>query len=75
MAKLKVTIRPDTLVLSILAVSNEIAVIHHLKGIGKLCRSKNVIFHADTAQAAGKFEMDVKLNVDFLSISSGIACN
>eukprot|EP01103_Thecamoeba_quadrilineata_P005078 TRINITY_DN1492_c0_g1_i1.p1 TRINITY_DN1492_c0_g1~~TRINITY_DN1492_c0_g1_i1.p1 ORF type:complete len:465 (-),score=89.75 TRINITY_DN1492_c0_g1_i1:56-1450(-) len=63
-------IRPDTALVSIMAVNNEIGVVQPLEEIGRLCRSKKVFFHTDIAQAAGKIEMDVnKLNIDLASIS------
>jgi cysteine desulfurase len=71
MAELEAAIRSDTVVVSIMAVNNEIGVIQPLEAIGKLCRSKKVFFHTDAAQAVGKIEMDVeKLNIDLMSISS-----
>src|SRR5947199_10306702 len=71
MAELEAAIRPDTVLVSIMAVNNEIGVIQPLEAIGKLCRSKKVFFHTDAAQAVGKIEMDVeKLNIDLMSISS-----
>jgi cysteine desulfurase len=71
MAELEAAIRSDTVVVSIMAVNNEIGVIQPLEAIGKLCRSKKVFFHTDAAQAVGKIEMDVeKFNIDLMSISS-----
>ena len=71
MAELEAAIRPDTVVVSVMAVNNEIGVIQPLEAIGRLCRSKKVFFHTDAAQAVGKIEMDVeKLNIDLMSISS-----
>lgn len=71
MKKLEAAIRPDTLVVSIMAVNNEIGVIQPLKEIGALCRSRGVFFHTDAAQAFGKIELDVnEMNIDLMSISS-----
>jgi len=71
MAELEAAIRPDTALVSIMAVNNEIGVIQPLEEIGKLCRSKKVFFHTDAAQAVGKIQMDVnKMNIDLMSISS-----
>lgn len=68
---LEAAIRPDTAVVSIMAVNNEIGVIQPLEQIGKLCRSKKVFFHTDGAQAVGKIPLDVnKMNIDLMSISS-----
>ncbi|MFN7662818.1 MAG: IscS subfamily cysteine desulfurase [Alphaproteobacteria bacterium] len=63
-------IRPDTLMVSIMAVNNEIGVIQPLKEIGALCRSRGVFFHTDAAQAVGKIPLDVEeMNIDLLSLS------
>lgn len=71
MAELEAAIRPDTALVSIMAVNNEIGVIQPLEEIGKLCRSKKVFFHTDGAQAVGKIPVDVnKMNIDLMSISS-----
>ena len=68
---LEAAIRPDTALVSIMAVNNEIGVIQPLEEIGKICRSKKVFFHSDGAQAVGKIPLDInKLNVDLMSISS-----
>lgn len=68
---IKNAIRPDTLVVSVMAVNNEIGVIQPLKEIGELCRANKVFFHTDAAQAFGKIELDVKsMNIDLMSISS-----
>ena len=67
---LEAAIRPDTSIVSIMTVNNEIGVIQPMEEIGKLCRSKKVFFHTDAAQAVGKIPVDVnKWNVDLMSIS------
>ena len=64
-------IRPDTALVSIMTVNNEIGVIQPVAEIGKLCRSKKVFFHTDAAQAVGKIPVNVnEWNVDLMSISS-----
>lgn len=71
MAELEAAIRPDTAIVSIMAVNNEIGVIQPLEEIGKLCRSKKIFFHTDAAQAVGKIPVDVNaMNIDLMSISS-----
>ena len=71
MKELEAAIRPDTTLVSIMAVNNEIGVVQDLEAIGELCRSKGVIFHCDATQAAGKMELDMtKLKIDLLSLSS-----
>ena len=60
----------DTLLVSIMAVNNEIGVIQPIAEIGELCRKRNIFFHTDAAQAAGKIALDVEaMNIDLLSIS------
>ena len=64
-------ITPETSLISVMAVNNEIGVIQPLKEIGKLCRSKGIYFHTDAAQAFGKIPIDVnEMNIDMLSLSS-----
>lgn len=71
MAELEAAIRPDTALVSIMTVNNEIGVIQPMVEIGKLCRSKKVFFHTDAAQAVGKIPVSVNdWNVDLMSISS-----
>ncbi|MCJ1299101.1 cysteine desulfurase [Hypocenomyce scalaris] len=71
MQELEAAIRPDTALVSIMTVNNEIGVIQPVEEIGKLCRSKKVFFHTDGAQAVGKMPIDVnKWNVDLMSISA-----
>ena len=63
-------ITEQTVLVSIMAVNNEIGVIQPLAEIGKLCRSKGVFFHTDAAQAVGKMPIDVEeMQIDLLSIS------
>ncbi|KAJ9657870.1 cysteine desulfurase [Neophaeococcomyces mojaviensis] len=71
MDELKAAIRPDTMLVSIMTVNNEIGVIQPMKEIGELCRSKKIYFHTDGAQAVGKIPINVnEWNVDLMSISS-----
>ncbi|CAI5471336.1 unnamed protein product [Closterium sp. Yama58-4] len=68
---LKAAIRPDTVLVSIMTVNNEIGVIQPLAEIGQLCRANKIFFHTDAAQAAGKIPLSVdELNIDLLSLSS-----
>ncbi|PHS78520.1 MAG: IscS subfamily cysteine desulfurase [Rhodospirillaceae bacterium] len=68
---LKAAITENTLLVSIMAVNNEIGVIQPLKEIGQICRDNKVFFHTDAAQAVGKIALDVEdLNIDMLSISA-----
>jgi cysteine desulfurase len=67
---LEEAIRPDTALVSIMTVNNEIGVIQPMKEIGQLCRSKKVFFHTDAAQAVGKIPINVNdWNIDLMSIS------
>ena len=71
MEVLKAAIRPDTILVSVMFVNNEIGVIQDIAAIGALCREKGIIFHVDAAQATGKVEIDVKkLPVDLMSLAS-----
>ncbi|KAL2436216.1 Cysteine desulfurase, mitochondrial [Exophiala dermatitidis] len=71
LAQLEAAIKPETALVSIMTVNNEIGVIQPVKEIGQLCRSKKVYFHTDGAQAVGKIPIDVnEWNVDLMSISS-----
>jgi cysteine desulfurase len=68
---LRAAIRPDTVLVSVMAVNNEIGVIQDIDAIGKICREKGVIFHVDAAQATGKMPIDLsKLPVDLMSFSA-----
>ncbi|KAG4302464.1 hypothetical protein PCANB_001281 [Pneumocystis canis] len=68
--ELEHTIRPDTILVSIMTVNNEIGVIQPIEEIGKICRKKKVFFHTDAAQAAGKIPIDVNaFNIDLMSVS------
>lgn len=68
---LKAAIRPDTVLVSVMHVNNEIGVIQDIVAIGKLCREKGIIFHVDAAQSTGKVEIDLKkLPVDLMSFSA-----
>ncbi len=68
---LKAAITEKTLIVSIMAVNNEIGVIQPLKEIGEICRSRGVFFHTDAAQALGKIPLDVKdMKIDLMSLSS-----
>lgn len=71
MDALKAAIRPDTILISVMFVNNEIGVIQDIFGIGALCREKGIIFHVDAAQATGKVAIDMAtLPVDLMSLAS-----
>ncbi len=68
---LKAAIRPDTILISVMFVNNEIGVIQDIAAIGAMCREKGIIFHVDAAQATGKVAIDVQtLPVDLMSLAS-----
>ncbi|AVS85298.1 IscS subfamily cysteine desulfurase [Paracidovorax avenae] len=68
---LKAAIRPDTILISVMFVNNEIGVIQDIPAIGALCREKGIVFHVDAAQATGKVEIDMQtLPVDLMSLAS-----
>ena len=68
---LKAAIRPDTILVSVMFVNNEIGVIQDIPAIGALCREKGIIFHSDAAQATGRVDIDLAtLPVDLMSLTS-----
>ncbi|MGY6273761.1 IscS subfamily cysteine desulfurase [Achromobacter denitrificans] len=67
----KAALRPDTVLVSVMMVNNEIGVIQDVETLGEICREKGIIFHVDAAQATGKVEIDLqKLKVDLMSFSA-----
>jgi len=71
MGALTAALRPDTVLVSIMYVNNEIGTIQDIPAIGALCRSKGILFHVDSAQATGKVDIDLSaLPVDLMSFSA-----
>jgi cysteine desulfurase len=71
LGKLEAAMRPDTILVSVMFVNNEIGVIQDIDAIGKMCRARNIIFHVDAAQATGKVVIDLaSLPVDLMSLAS-----
>ncbi|MNY01032.1 Cysteine desulfurase [compost metagenome] len=67
----KAALRPDTVLVSVMMVNNEIGVVQDIETLGEICREKGIIFHVDAAQATGKVEIDLqKLKVDLMSFSA-----
>ncbi|MFT3803269.1 MAG: IscS subfamily cysteine desulfurase [Burkholderiaceae bacterium] len=67
----KAAIRPDTILVSVLLVNNEIGVIQDVETIGEITRERGIIFHVDAAQATGKVGIDLqRLKVDLMSFSA-----
>lgn len=64
-------IRPDTTVVSVMFVNNEIGVIQPIKEIGEITRARGIIFHCDATQAPGKVEIDLNdLKIDLMSLTA-----
>lgn len=71
MEELKAAIRPDTILISIMAVNNEIGTLQPIEEIGELCRENKIVFHTDAAQMLGKMPIDVsEMKIDLMSMSS-----
>ena len=69
--ELKNSIRPDTILISVMFANNEIGTIQPIEEIGKIAKENNIIFHTDAVQALGGVRIDVKkLNIDLMSMSS-----
>ncbi len=71
LAKLEAALRPDTILVSVMFVNNEIGVIQDIPAIGEMCRARGIVFHVDSAQATGKCVIDLQqLKVDLMSFSA-----
>ena len=71
LAALEAALRPDTTLVSVMFVNNEIGVIQDVAAIGRLCRERGILFHVDAAQATGKVAIDLAtLPVDLMSLSA-----
>ncbi|MFM0141177.1 IscS subfamily cysteine desulfurase [Paraburkholderia sp. RL18-085-BIA-A] len=69
--KFKAALRPDTILVSVMSVNNEIGVVQDIEAIGEITREKGIIFHVDAAQATGKIAIDLqKQKVDLMSFSA-----
>ena len=69
--RFKDALRPDTILVSVMLVNNEIGVIQDIPAIGTMCRERGIIFHVDGAQATGKVQIDLaQLPVDLMSLAS-----
>ncbi|NSL56803.1 IscS subfamily cysteine desulfurase [Uliginosibacterium sp. IMCC34675] len=67
----RAALRPDTILVSVMFVNNEIGVIQPIAEIGEICREKGIIFHVDAAQATGKVDINLEtLKVDLMSFSA-----
>ncbi len=71
LAELIHAIRKDTILISIMAVNNEVGTIQNIKAIGKTAKENNIIFHTDAVQAFGSLKIDVvDMEIDAMSLSS-----
>ncbi|KJK20480.1 cysteine desulfurase [Burkholderiaceae bacterium 16] len=71
LGKLRAALRPDTILVSVMMVNNEIGVIHPVAAIGNLCREHGILFHCDAVQAAGKIPIDLQaLKIDLLTVTA-----
>ena len=71
LAALEAALRPDTILVSVMFVNNEIGVIQDIPAIGEMCHKRGIIFHVDAAQATGKVAIDLgALKVDLMSFSA-----
>jgi cysteine desulfurase len=69
--KFKAAIRPDTILVSIMMVNNEIGVIHPVWEIAEICRAKGIIYHCDAVQGAGRVDIDMQsLKADLLTMTA-----
>ncbi|CAG9166075.1 Cysteine desulfurase IscS [Cupriavidus laharis] len=68
---LRQALRPDTILVSVMMVNNEIGVIQPVAGIGEICRAAGIVFHCDAVQAAGKIPIDLEaLKIDLLTVTA-----
>jgi cysteine desulfurase len=69
--EIETAIRPDTILVSVMAANNEIGVLQPIAEIGKICRDRQVLFHSDAAQAIGKIPLDVNaMQIDLMSLTA-----
>ncbi|MCA6575240.1 MAG: cysteine desulfurase family protein [Pseudanabaena sp.] len=71
LSQLETAIRPDTILVSVMAANNEIGVLQPIAEIGQICRDRQILFHSDAAQAIGKIPLDVMaMSIDLLSLTA-----
>ncbi|PZV16641.1 MAG: IscS subfamily cysteine desulfurase [Leptolyngbya sp.] len=71
LADLENALRPDTILVSVMAANNEIGVLQPISEIGALCHQRGILFHTDAAQAIGKIPLDVNaMKIDMMSLTA-----
>ncbi|MEH2039032.1 IscS subfamily cysteine desulfurase [Nostoc sp.] len=71
LTELKKALRPETILVSVMAANNEIGVLQPLAEIGEMCHEHQIIFHTDAAQAIGKIPLDVQaMKIDLMSLTA-----
>ncbi len=69
--QLEKAIKPETILVSVMAANNEIGVLQPISAIGEMCHQHQILFHTDAAQAIGKIPLDVKsMNMDLMSLTA-----
>jgi cysteine desulfurase len=69
--QVEAALRPDTILVSLMHVNNEIGVVQDIGSVGRLCRARGILFHVDAAQSAGKLPIDVARDcVDLLALTA-----
>jgi cysteine desulfurase len=69
--QVQAALRPDTQLVSLMHVNNEIGVVQDIAAVGAICRERGIAFHVDAAQSAGKLPLNVEtMNVDLLSLTA-----
>ena len=70
-AQVESALRPETILVSLMHVNNEIGVVQDVRAVGRLCRARGVLFHVDAAQSAGKLPIDVEHDcIDLLALTA-----
>ncbi|NER29670.1 MAG: aminotransferase class V-fold PLP-dependent enzyme, partial [Symploca sp. SIO1C4] len=71
LTQLEQALRPDTVLVSVMAANNEIGVLQPLAAIGAICRQQQILFHTDAAQGIGKIPLDVEeMSIDLMSLTA-----
>ena len=70
-AQVESALRPETILVSLMHVNNEIGVVQDIGAVGRLCRDRGVLFHVDAAQSVGKLPLDVERDcIDLLALTA-----